>query len=90
MTSTNGNQPDTRLHSALDTGVNSRDVFLRDSTADDGVDELVTLAGLVRRNTDLNVTVLALTTGLRAYFVSTSAHALADGLLVSNLRACLR
>ena len=55
---------DTSLHSALDTLINRRDIFLRDSTADDLVDELVALAGLVRLNDDLNVAVLALTTGL--------------------------
>ena len=37
----------TALHSAFDTGVNSRDIFLRDSTADNGVDELIALACLV-------------------------------------------
>src|SRR5699024_12434372 len=49
-----------RLHSTLDTVVDSRDVFLRDSAAHDGVDELVTLAGLIgldledRKSTRLN------------------------------------
>ena len=33
------------LHSALDTIVNSGDIFLRNSAANDTVDELVTLAG---------------------------------------------
>ena len=51
-------------HSTLDTVVDSRDVFLRDGTTNDGVDELVTLAGLVGLALDLNMTVLALTTGL--------------------------
>ena len=52
------------LHRALDTVVNSGDVFLRDSAANDSVDELVTLAGLIGLDLDLNVTVLTLTTGL--------------------------
>ena len=53
---------DTALHSALDTGVNSRDIFLRNSTADNLVNEFVTLADAVfikvRHNTNLNMTVL--------------------------------
>ena len=52
------------LHSTLNTVVDSRDVFLRDSAANDSVDELVTLAGLVGLDLDLNMTVLALTTRL--------------------------
>ena len=48
------------LHSTLDTVVDSRDVFLRDSAANDGVDELITLTGLVGLDLDLDVTVLAL------------------------------
>ena len=54
----------TGLHRALDTGVDRGNVFLRDGAADDGVDELIALAGLVRLELDLNVTVLALTAGL--------------------------
>ena len=50
------------LHSTLNTVVDSRDVFLRNSAANDGVDELVTLTGLVGLDLDLNMTVLALTT----------------------------
>ena len=52
----------TILHSALDTCVNCRNVFLRNSTADNLVDELIALTGLVWLNVDLNVTVLTLTT----------------------------
>ena len=44
------------LHSTLDTVVDSRDVFLRDRAANDGVDELVTLTGLVGLDLDLNMT----------------------------------
>ena len=36
----------TGLHRALDTIVNSGDIFLRDSAANDTVDELITLPGL--------------------------------------------
>ena len=76
---------DTRLHSALDTLINRLDIFLRDSTANDLVDELVALAGLVRLNDDLNMAVLALTTGLTSVLLINVSGA-ADGLLVSNLR----
>ena len=73
------------LHSTLDTVVDSRDVFLRDSAANDGVDELVTLAGLVGLDLDLNMTVLALTTGLTSV-LGLLIGLLADGLTVSDLR----
>ena len=53
----------TGLHRALNTVVNSGDIFLRDSAANDTVDELITLAG-VGLQLDLNVTILALTTRL--------------------------
>ena len=46
----------TRLHSALNTVVNSGDIFLRDSAANDTVDELITLAG-VGLQLDLNMTI---------------------------------
>ena len=72
------------LHSTLNTVVDSRDVFLRDSAANDSVDELVTLAGLVGLDLDLNVTVLALTTGLTCV-LGLLVGLLADGLTVSNL-----
>ena len=39
------------LHCALDTLVNSRDIFLRNRTADNCVDELVALTGLVGLDT---------------------------------------
>ena len=73
------------LHSTLNTVVDSRDVFLRDSAANDGVDELVTLTGLVGLDLDLNVTVLALTTGLTCV-LGLLVGLLADGLTVSDLR----
>ena len=49
-----------RLHCALYTGLNSRDVLLRNRTADDRVDELEALLR-VGFDLDLNVTVLSLT-----------------------------
>ena len=70
---------DTSLHSALDTLVNRLDIFLRDRTANDLVDELVALAGLVRLNDDLNVAVLTLTTGLTSVLLVDVSGA-ADGL----------
>mgnify|MGYP006878176846 CR=1 FL=1 len=54
----------TGLHRALDTIVNSGDIFLRDSAANDTVDELITLTGLVGLDLDLDVTVLAVAAGL--------------------------
>ena len=71
------------LHSALNALINSGDIFLRDSAANDTVDELVTLAG-VGLNLDLDVTVLALTTRL-AGVLGLLVGFLANGLAVSNL-----
>ena len=73
------------LHSTLNTVVDSRDVFLRDSAANDGVDELIALACLVRLDLDLDVTVLALTTRLTSV-LGLLIGLLADGLTVSDLR----
>ena len=50
----------TGKHCALDTLVNSRNVFLRNSTADNVVDKFVALAR-VREYVNLNVTVLTFT-----------------------------
>ena len=47
-------------------------------------DELVTLAGLVGLDADLNMAVLALTTGLTG-ILGILLDRLADGLLVGNL-----
>ena len=73
----------TGLHRALDTIVNSGDIFLRDSAANDTVDELITLAG-VGLQLDLNVTILALTAGL-AGVLGLLVGFLANGPAVSNL-----
>ena len=54
----------TGLHRALNTGIDGGDILLGDGAANNGVDELVTLAGLVGLHMDLDVTVLALTAGL--------------------------
>ena len=51
-------------HGALNTGIDRGNVFLGDRAADERVDELVTLAGLVGLDMDLDVTVLTLTAGL--------------------------
>ena len=75
----------TGLHSTLDTVVDSRDVFLRDSAANDGVDELIALARLVGLDLDLDVTVLALTARLTSV-LGLLIGLLADGLTVSDLR----
>ena len=75
----------TGLHRALDTGVDRGNVFLRDGAADNGIDELIALAGLVRLELDLDVTVLALTAGLTGILHIDVCLAL-HGLLVSDLR----
>ena len=72
------------LHRALDTVVNSGDVFLRDSAANNTVDKLITLTR-VGLNLDLNVTILALTTGLTCV-LGFLVSILADGFTVGNLR----
>ena len=51
-------------HGALNTGIDRGNVFLGDGAADEGVDKLVTLAGLVGLDMDLDMTVLTLTTAL--------------------------
>ncbi len=71
-------------HSALDTGVDGRDILLGDSAAHHLVDELVALAGLVGLHMDLHVTILALTAGL-AGILGILVRCLADGLLVGHL-----
>ena len=79
----------TGLHRALNTGIDGGDILLGDGAANNGVDELVTLAGLVGLHMDLDVTVLAFTAGLTGV-LGLLIHSLADGLLVGNLRSCPR
>ena len=74
------------LHSTLNTVVDSRDVFLRDSAANDSVDELVTLAGLVGLDRELDVCKLAFAAGL-ARVARVHRSGLGDGLLIGNLRS---
>ena len=78
---------DTGLHRILDTGVNCRNILLRDGTADRGVDKLVSLlrVGIHRAEDNLAVTVLTGTTGLLLVF-AVDVDFLGDGLLVGNLR----
>ena len=76
---------DTGVKSALDTCVNGGNELLRDRAADNVVAELITLTGLVRLNSDLNVTVLTRTTGL-ALILHINIGIAGDGLLISNLR----
>ena len=76
---------DAGLHGALDTGVHGGDIFLGDGAADDLVDELIALAGLVGLQTDLDVTILALTAGLTG-ILGVLLDLLLDGLLVGDLR----
>ena len=74
------------LHRALDTGVDRRNVLLRDRAADDGVDELVTFAGLVRFDLDLDVTVLTFTTRLTR-ILGVDVRQTANRLLIRDLRS---
>ena len=76
---------DTGLHCALNTLIDCGDVFLRNSTAGDLVDELVALAGLVRLDSELDVCELAFTAGLTRV-AGVNRCGLPDGLLVGNLR----
>mgnify|MGYP007027758242 CR=1 FL=1 len=73
------------LQGTLDTGIDSGNELLGDGAANDSVDELVTLAGLVGLDLDLNMTVLALTTRLTCV-LGLLIGLLADGLTVSDLR----
>ena len=74
----------TCFHRALNTSVDGRDILLGDGAAHNGVDELVTLAGLVGLHVNLDVAVLAFTAGLTGV-LGLLIHSLADGLLVGNL-----
>ena len=73
-------------HGALNTGIDRGNVFLGDRAADEGVDKLVTLAGLVGLDMDLDVTVLTLTTALTGV-LGILIDSLSDGLLVGDLRS---
>ena len=77
---------DAALESLLDALVDRGDVLLRDDTADDGVDELVALAGLLRLEVDDGVTVLTTTTGLANELAVDVLNGLASGLTVGDLR----
>ena len=74
------------LHSALDTGVNRRNEFLRDCTARNGIDKFISAAGFAGFNRDLNMAVLTFTAGLTG-ILGFLIHFFADGFLVSNLRS---
>ena len=63
---------------ALCACVNSGNIFLRNGTAGDSVDELVALAGLVRLDLELDVSVLTGTAGLPLELVVDVCR-LADG-----------
>src|SRR6056297_3664755 len=72
------------LHLLPDALVDRRDVLLRHHAADDGIDELVTLARLTRLDLDVDVTVLAAAAGLAdelAFLLDRTA----DGLPVGHL-----
>src|SRR5690606_237833 len=72
-------------HDRFDTLRHARDVFLRDSAADDGVDEFETLTGFTRLDNDLDAGELTRTT--RLLLVGVVFFGLAgDRLTVSHLR----
>ena len=71
----------TGLHRTLNTCINRRDIFFGNFSANNFVDEFVALAGFVRLDRYLNVTVLTLTAGLTcilAVFISCGC----DGFLI--------
>ena len=73
----------TRKHSTLDTLVNCWDIFLRNSTTNDCIDELIALAW-VRLNSNLNMTILSFTTRLSCILL-VNLCCCADCFLVCNL-----
>src|SRR5581483_4932496 len=75
----------TAFHGFLHTLVDRLDVFLGNDAADDVVDELVTLARLVRLETNLGMAVLPASAGLANVFAFRFAL-LADGLAIRHLR----
>ncbi|CCJ99810.1 hypothetical protein BN130_2534 [Cronobacter malonaticus 507] len=79
----------TRLQLLLDAFINGRDVFARNHTTFDVVDELVTFrvrARLQRVHVDHNVTVLTATTRLLSMFTFNVGNFAANRFAVSNLR----
>ena len=72
-----------RLHCTLDTGLCRSDIFLRDSAADDLVDELITLLG-VGLDADLDVTVLSAAARLTR-ILGIALCGFGDGLAVCDL-----
>ena len=72
-----------RLHCALDTGLCGSDILLRDSSADDLVDELVALLG-VGLDADLDVTVLSAAARLTR-ILGIALCGFGDGLAVCDL-----
>src|SRR5690606_15039002 len=72
-------------HDRFDTLLNARDVFLRNSATNDGVDEFEALTGFTRLDDDLDTSELTRTT--RLLLVGVVLLSLAgDGLTVSHLR----
>ena len=64
------------LQGTLNTSVHRRDEFLRNAAANDCIDEFIALAGFVRLQNDLNVTILT----------GTAALTLVLGILIHLLR----
>ncbi len=79
----------TRLQLLLDAFINGRDVFTRNHTTFNVVDELVTFrvrAWLQWVHVDHNVTILTTTTGLLSVFTFNIGNFLTNRFTVSNLR----
>ena len=74
----------TCLHCAADTCINSGNILFRYSTANDLVDELISLAGLVGLDCNLDMTILTFTAGLSC-ILAILIHSLGNSLLVRNL-----
>ena len=76
---------DTGLHSFLNTCIDRSNELLRDASADCLVNELITLTGLLRFESEPAVTVLTVTTGL-TYELTLSFNSSSDRLFVGYLR----
>ncbi len=79
----------TRLHGVLDTLLNSRNVFTRNNTALDGIDEFVALAG-VRSSSFSTTTVLTAAARLLNKLSFGVLNSRTDGFTVGNLEVCRR
>jgi hypothetical protein len=86
LTSTTGKPASTPLAQHPAALVDRRDVFARNNTTLDGIDELVALAGFVRLDLEPDVTELTATTGLLDE-LAFLLDRLLDAFAIGNLRS---